>query len=142
MAAASWHVPLNVPEMSICIGPPSGPGVVPCSTAAPENVAVSPVATNESDVMVNPPHVVFACTVAVVPETVHGRVHDAGGSDVVVETSPPPSPMEKTMVAVSWYPLFVMYGHVHEPGLEKGFAGEELPLELAHAAPTTATKAA
>jgi hypothetical protein len=42
MAAASWHVPLNVPEMSTCVGPPSGPGVVPCRTAAPENVAVSP----------------------------------------------------------------------------------------------------
>jgi hypothetical protein len=142
MAAASWHVPLNVPEMSTSVGPPSGPGVVPCSTAAPENVAVSPVTTNESDVRVNPPQVVFAGTFAFVPETVHGRVHEAGGSDVAVETSAPPSPMAKTMVAVSWYPLFVMYGHVHSPGPEKGFSGEELPCELAHAAPTTATKAA
>jgi hypothetical protein len=94
--------------MSISIGPPSGPGVVPCSTAAPENVAVSPVTTNESDVRVNEPHVVFEGTVAFVPETVHGRVHDAGGSDVAMETSVPPSPMVKTMVAVSWYPLFVI----------------------------------
>jgi hypothetical protein len=106
-------------------------------------VAVSPLTTNESDVMVNPPHIVFAGTVAVVPETVHGRVHDAGGSDVVVETSVPPSPVVKTMVAVSWYPLFVMYGQVQVPRPEKGFAGEEplLELELAHAAPTTATNA-
>jgi hypothetical protein len=85
---------------------------------------------------------VFGATLAVIPETVHVRVHEAGGSDVVVERSVPPSPTVKTNVAVSVYPLFVMYGQVHVPGPENGLAGGEEPwLELAQAAPTPASRA-
>ncbi len=145
MAAAFWHVPFTVPEMSTGMVPPSGPGVVPCSTAASENVALLPLTVNEKDVMVNESHVSFVATVAVVSATDHVRVHDADGSDIVDDDRVPPSLTVKSNIAVPVYPLFVMYGQVHVPA--NGLAGVEVaPLppevDVEQAAPRPAKRAA
>jgi uncharacterized membrane protein len=136
------HVPFTVPERSTSPVPPSGSDVVPCSTAASENVAVSPVTVKENDVTVNEPHGAFAATLAVVPVTDHARVQEADGSDVVVDDRVPPSLATKSKVAVSLNPLFVVNGHVHVPanGLA-GVVGAPLPLELEQAAAMAAKRA-